>query len=98
MLICDCYCYNCLCQIKEKLVQLAEKRKEMMYKWDDRWDWLRLREYKHANLEPGNKSCTCLFSFRRSKLPEERMTNRCDGSYLCKPLRDQCQNKTLDLQ
>uniref|UniRef100_A0A671YVH8 Spectrin beta chain n=1 Tax=Sparus aurata TaxID=8175 RepID=A0A671YVH8_SPAAU len=29
-------------EIKEKLVQLAEKRKEMMYKWDDRWDWLRL--------------------------------------------------------
>lgn len=33
-----------LCQIKEKLVQLMEKRKEMMFKWDDRWDWLRLCE------------------------------------------------------
>ncbi|KAM3871043.1 spectrin beta chain, erythrocytic [Diretmus argenteus] len=29
-------------EIKEKLVQLREKRKEMMFKWDDRWDWLRL--------------------------------------------------------
>ncbi|XP_034531254.1 spectrin beta chain, erythrocytic [Notolabrus celidotus] len=29
-------------EIKEKLVQLTEKRKEMMLKWDDRWDWLRL--------------------------------------------------------
>ncbi|XP_049453117.1 spectrin beta chain, erythrocytic isoform X1 [Epinephelus fuscoguttatus] len=29
-------------EIKEKLVQLIEKRKEMMFKWDDRWDWLRL--------------------------------------------------------
>ncbi|XP_076013659.1 spectrin beta chain, erythrocytic [Genypterus blacodes] len=29
-------------EIKEKLVQLVDKRKEMMFKWDDRWDWLRL--------------------------------------------------------
>uniref|UniRef100_A0A4W6CQ42 Spectrin beta chain n=1 Tax=Lates calcarifer TaxID=8187 RepID=A0A4W6CQ42_LATCA len=29
-------------EIKEKLVQLIEKRKEMMFKWNDRWDWLRL--------------------------------------------------------
>ncbi|XP_068436471.1 spectrin beta chain, erythrocytic isoform X2 [Clinocottus analis] len=29
-------------EIKEKMVQLTEKRKEMMFKWDDRWDWLRL--------------------------------------------------------
>ncbi|XP_072545677.1 spectrin beta chain, erythrocytic isoform X2 [Salminus brasiliensis] len=29
-------------EIKEKLLQLIEKRKEMMLKWDDRWDWLRL--------------------------------------------------------
>uniref|UniRef100_A0A8C9ZMQ2 Spectrin beta chain n=1 Tax=Sander lucioperca TaxID=283035 RepID=A0A8C9ZMQ2_SANLU len=29
-------------EIKEKLVQLMEKRKEMMFKWNDRWDWLRL--------------------------------------------------------
>ncbi|XP_041827020.1 spectrin beta chain, erythrocytic isoform X1 [Melanotaenia boesemani] len=29
-------------EIKEKLVQVMEKRKEMMFKWDDRWDWLRL--------------------------------------------------------
>ncbi|XP_042292856.1 spectrin beta chain, erythrocytic isoform X1 [Thunnus maccoyii] len=29
-------------EIKEKMVQLMEKRKEMMFKWDDRWDWLRL--------------------------------------------------------
>ncbi|KAI7804284.1 spectrin beta chain, erythrocytic [Triplophysa rosa] len=29
-------------EIKEKLMQLIEKRKEMMLKWDDRRDWLRL--------------------------------------------------------
>ncbi|XP_068195760.1 spectrin beta chain, erythrocytic isoform X1 [Antennarius striatus] len=29
-------------EIKEKMQQLTEKRKEMMLKWDDRWDWLRL--------------------------------------------------------
>lgn len=37
---------SCVCdrQIQEKLLQLTEKREEMMLKWDDRWDWLRLRE------------------------------------------------------
>ncbi|XP_053365355.1 spectrin beta chain, erythrocytic isoform X1 [Clarias gariepinus] len=29
-------------EIKEKLLQLVQKRKEMLNKWDDRWDWLRL--------------------------------------------------------
>ncbi|XP_041927418.1 spectrin beta chain, erythrocytic isoform X1 [Alosa sapidissima] len=29
-------------EIKEKLMQMMEKKKEMMLKWDDRWDWLRL--------------------------------------------------------
>uniref|UniRef100_A0A6Q2YBG7 Spectrin beta chain n=1 Tax=Esox lucius TaxID=8010 RepID=A0A6Q2YBG7_ESOLU len=29
-------------EIKERLMQLVEKKKEMMTKWDDRWDWLRL--------------------------------------------------------
>uniref|UniRef100_A0A8C2HJU8 Spectrin beta chain n=1 Tax=Cyprinus carpio TaxID=7962 RepID=A0A8C2HJU8_CYPCA len=29
-------------EINEKLMQLVEKRKEMMLKWDERWDWLRL--------------------------------------------------------
>ncbi|XP_067847419.1 spectrin beta chain, non-erythrocytic 1-like isoform X2 [Heptranchias perlo] len=29
-------------EIKEKLVQLTEKRKSMMDKWEERWDWLRL--------------------------------------------------------
>uniref|UniRef100_A0A670J6R8 Spectrin beta chain n=1 Tax=Podarcis muralis TaxID=64176 RepID=A0A670J6R8_PODMU len=29
-------------EIKEKLMQLAEKRREMVEKWDRRWDWLRL--------------------------------------------------------
>ncbi|XP_064167267.1 spectrin beta chain, erythrocytic isoform X1 [Anguilla rostrata] len=29
-------------EIKEKLIQLMEKKKEMMTKWDERWDWLRL--------------------------------------------------------
>ena len=30
--------------VKEKLVELLEKKKEMMLKWDDRFDWLRLCE------------------------------------------------------
>uniref|UniRef100_H3BC32 Spectrin beta chain n=1 Tax=Latimeria chalumnae TaxID=7897 RepID=H3BC32_LATCH len=29
-------------EIKEKLTQLAEKKREMMDKWDERWNWLRL--------------------------------------------------------
>ncbi|KAM9777423.1 spectrin beta chain, erythrocytic [Neosynchiropus ocellatus] len=29
-------------EIQQKLLQLTDKRKEMMFKWDDRWDWLRL--------------------------------------------------------
>lgn len=29
-------------QIKEKLLQLTDKRKEMIDKWEDRWEWLRL--------------------------------------------------------
>ncbi|KAM4663138.1 spectrin beta chain, erythrocytic-like [Discoglossus pictus] len=29
-------------EVKEKLVQLAERRVEMVEKWDKRWDWLRL--------------------------------------------------------
>ncbi|CAH2328068.1 spectrin beta chain, erythrocytic isoform X1 [Pelobates cultripes] len=29
-------------EIKERLEQLAEKRAEMVEKWDKRWDWLRL--------------------------------------------------------
>ncbi|XP_009981168.1 PREDICTED: spectrin beta chain, non-erythrocytic 1 isoform X2 [Tauraco erythrolophus] len=29
-------------EIKEKLLQLTEKRKEMIDKWEDRWEWLRL--------------------------------------------------------
>ncbi|XP_058495768.1 spectrin beta chain, non-erythrocytic 1-like isoform X2 [Solea solea] len=28
--------------IKEKLLQLTDKRKEMIDKWEDRWEWLRL--------------------------------------------------------
>lgn len=31
-----------LVQIKEKLLQLTDKRKEMINKWEDRWEWLRL--------------------------------------------------------
>lgn len=31
-----------LVQIKEKLLQLTDKRKEMIDKWEDRWEWLRL--------------------------------------------------------
>lgn len=31
-----------LSQIKEKLLQLTDKRKEMIDKWEDRWEWLRL--------------------------------------------------------
>ncbi|XP_037096955.1 spectrin beta chain, erythrocytic isoform X1 [Syngnathus acus] len=29
-------------EIQEKMAQLGDKRQEMMFKWDDRWDWLRL--------------------------------------------------------
>ncbi|XP_067099626.1 spectrin beta chain, erythrocytic isoform X1 [Osmerus mordax] len=29
-------------EIREKLLQLMDKKQEMMTKWDDRWDWLRL--------------------------------------------------------
>nr|XP_057911997.1 spectrin beta chain, erythrocytic isoform X2 [Doryrhamphus excisus] len=29
-------------EIREKMSQLVDKHKEMMFKWDDRWDWLRL--------------------------------------------------------
>lgn len=31
-----------LVQIKDKLLQLTDKRKEMIDKWEDRWEWLRL--------------------------------------------------------
>ncbi|MGH0132314.1 UNVERIFIED_CONTAM: hypothetical protein FKN15_050523 [Acipenser sinensis] len=33
-------------EIKEKLIQLTEKKKEMLVKWDDRWDWLRLLHWR----------------------------------------------------
>lgn len=37
------YMFVCVCvQIKEKLLQLTDKRKEMIDKWEDRWEWLRL--------------------------------------------------------
>uniref|UniRef100_A0A8B9KMK5 Spectrin beta chain n=1 Tax=Astyanax mexicanus TaxID=7994 RepID=A0A8B9KMK5_ASTMX len=29
-------------EIKDKLLQLTDKRKEMIDKWEDRWEWLRL--------------------------------------------------------
>uniref|UniRef100_A0A667YI21 Spectrin beta chain n=1 Tax=Myripristis murdjan TaxID=586833 RepID=A0A667YI21_9TELE len=29
-------------EIKEKLLQLTDKRKDMIDKWEDRWEWLRL--------------------------------------------------------
>ncbi|KAJ8401132.1 hypothetical protein AAFF_G00387140 [Aldrovandia affinis] len=29
-------------EIKEKLIQVMEKKKEMLAKWSDRWDWLQL--------------------------------------------------------
>ena len=32
-------------QIKEKLLQLTDKRKDMIDKWEDRWEWLRLGEW-----------------------------------------------------
>lgn len=36
-------CSHSLCaQIKEKLLQLTDKRKQMIDKWEDRWEWLRL--------------------------------------------------------
>lgn len=36
------YNINTFSQIKEKLLQLTDKRKEMIDKWEDRWEWLRL--------------------------------------------------------
>ncbi|ETE72727.1 Spectrin beta chain, erythrocyte, partial [Ophiophagus hannah] len=36
---------NDAAEINDKLLQLTEKRREMMEKWDRRWDWLRLCEY-----------------------------------------------------
>lgn len=36
-------------QIKEKLLQLTEKRKEMIDKWEDRWEWLRLSKNMHTS-------------------------------------------------
>lgn len=33
-----------LSQIKAKLVELVDKRKAMMETWEQRWEWLRLRE------------------------------------------------------
>ncbi|KAH0621178.1 hypothetical protein JD844_022231 [Phrynosoma platyrhinos] len=34
--------HHAAAEIKEKLMQLTEKRREMLEKWDRRWDWLRL--------------------------------------------------------
>uniref|UniRef100_A0ABM5F7U0 Spectrin beta chain n=1 Tax=Pogona vitticeps TaxID=103695 RepID=A0ABM5F7U0_9SAUR len=34
--------HHAAAKIKEKLMQLTEKRREMLEKWDRRWDWLRL--------------------------------------------------------
>lgn len=34
-------------QIKERLLQLTDKRKDMIDKWEDRWEWLRLGEMFH---------------------------------------------------
>ena len=43
MLTCLSGSVQCVCvQIKEKLLQLTDKRKEMIDKWEDRWEWLRL--------------------------------------------------------
>lgn len=39
-------CVFTLPQIKEKLLQLTDKRKDMIDKWEDRWEWLRLSEYQ----------------------------------------------------
>lgn len=38
-------------QIKEKLLQLTDKRKDMIDKWEDRWEWLRLSEYERKWLK-----------------------------------------------
>ncbi|XP_062823284.1 spectrin beta chain, erythrocytic isoform X3 [Anolis carolinensis] len=34
--------HHAAAEIKDKLMQLTEKRREMLEKWDRRWDWLRL--------------------------------------------------------
>ena len=40
--LCNSPAFSSSIQIKEKLLQLTEKRKEMIDKWEDRWEWLRL--------------------------------------------------------
>ncbi|XP_033967814.1 spectrin beta chain, erythrocytic [Pseudochaenichthys georgianus] len=48
-------------EIKEKMVQLIDKRKEMMFKWDDRWDWLRLFRSRREDtgfVEDSSQLCT----------------------------------------
>lgn len=45
-----CSLFGCCRQkIQEKMTQLEDKRQKMMFKWDDRWDWLRLCERKKSN-------------------------------------------------
>lgn len=53
-------------QIKEKLLQLTEKRKEMIDKWEDRWEWLRLSKdilgfYLFALIGCPVKACKFIF-------------------------------------
>ncbi|EGW07845.1 Spectrin beta chain, brain 1 [Cricetulus griseus] len=40
-------------EIKEKLLQLTEKRKEMIDKWEDRWEWLRLKTMDTSEMVNG---------------------------------------------
>uniref|UniRef100_A0A3P9P893 Pleckstrin homology domain-containing protein n=1 Tax=Poecilia reticulata TaxID=8081 RepID=A0A3P9P893_POERE len=40
-------------EIKEKLLQLTDKRKEMIDKWEDRWEWLRLGEVHQFSRDAG---------------------------------------------
>lgn len=57
------YCPSFL-KIKEKLLQLTEKRKEMIDKWEDRWEWLRLsKDVLNFSILFGCPLKACKFSF-----------------------------------
>lgn len=45
-------CCRCCVQIKEKLLQLTLKRKDMIDKWEDRWECLRLGRCRRSHVVP----------------------------------------------
>ncbi|XP_061626995.1 spectrin beta chain, non-erythrocytic 1-like isoform X2 [Phyllopteryx taeniolatus] len=40
-------------EIKEKLLQLTDKRKDMIDKWEDRWEWLQLGKWQRSRSDGG---------------------------------------------